>query len=128
MNANAELFIYCDKSQIKQAVINFLLNSIDAIIEKKELLSYSDYQGKISIEVYTHEDEVILKIEDNGIGMDDLELEKAYDMFYTTKGKGTGLGIPLSIQMLNINNCKVSIKSQKNEFTDITLMFSNNII
>ena len=128
VNANAELFIYCDKSQIKQAVINFLLNSIDAIIEKKELLSYSDYQGKISIEVYTHEDEVILKIEDNGIGMDDLELEKAYDMFYTTKGKGTGLGIPLSIQMLNINNCKVSIKSQKNEFTDITLMFSNNII
>ena len=56
--------------------------------------------------------------------MNNLELEKAYDMFYTTKGKGTGLGIPLSIQMLNINNCKVSIKSQKHEFTNIILSFS----
>ncbi len=123
-NANTKLFIYCDKSQIKQAIINFLLNSIDAIIEKKELFPHLDYQGKINMEGYTHEGEVILKIEDNGIGMDNMELEKAYDMFYTTKGKGTGLGIPLSIQMLNVNNCKVSIESQKHEFTNITLRFS----
>ena len=124
IKTNTELFIYCDKSQIKQAIINFILNSIDAIIEKKKLPPYLDYQGMISIEGYTHEDEVILKIEDNGIGMNNLELEKAYDMFYTTKEKGTGIGIPLSIQMLNMNNCKVSIKSQKNELTTITLRFS----
>ncbi|MHB1394997.1 MAG: transporter substrate-binding domain-containing protein [Clostridia bacterium] len=124
INTNTELFIYCDKSQIKQAIINFILNSIDAIIEKKKSPTYLDYQGKISIEGYTREDAIILIIEDNGIGMNNLELEKAYDMFYTTKEKGTGIGIPLSIQMLNMNNCKVSIKSQKNELTAITLSFS----
>jgi len=120
------LYIYCDKSQIKQAIINFLLNSIDAIIEKKQLFPHLDYRGKISIEGCTHEDEVILKIMDNGVGMDESELEKACDMFYTTKQKGTGLGIPLSIQMLNMNNCKVSIKSRKYESTDITLTFADN--
>lgn len=123
INTNDELYIYCDKSQIKQVIINFLLNSIDAIIEKRQLSQYLHYQGLITICCYIHENEVILKIEDNGIGMDESELEKAYDMFYTTKEKGTGLGIPLSIQMLNMNNCKVSIKSKKNESTVITLRF-----
>lgn len=127
INTAAEMFIYCDKSQIKQAIINFLLNSIDAIIEKKELIPYADYQGKISIGGYNRGDEAILRIEDNGIGMNSLELEKVYDMFYTTKEKGTGLGIPLSMQMLNMNNCKVSIVSQKNESTAITLRFSRQL-
>lgn len=124
INIEPNMIIYCDKSQIKQIIINFVLNSIDAIIERKELHTCLDYQGKINIEGYAYEDEIILKIEDNGIGMNSVELEKAYDMFYTTKEKGTGLGIPLSIQMINMNNCKVSIKSQKNEFTHITLRFS----
>lgn len=120
---DSELMIYCDKSQIKQSIINFLLNSIDAIIEKKELLSDMNYQGRIYVEGYIHEKEVVLKIRDNGVGMNSQELEKAYDMFYTTKGKGTGLGIPLSMQMLDMNNCKAVIESRKNEFTVITLRF-----
>jgi len=124
INNDKELFIYCDKSQIKQAIINFLLNSIDAIIEKKESPMSMNYKGKISIEGYSHEDEVILKIGDNGIGMNNSELEKVYDMFYTTKEKGTGIGIPLSLQILNMNNCTMSINSKKYEFTDITLKFS----
>lgn len=123
INTGVELDVYCDKSQIKQAIINFLLNSIDAIIEKKQLFPHLDYKGSINIEGCTEEGQVILRIQDNGIGMNEQELEKAYDMFYTTKEKGTGLGIPLSIQMLTMNNCKVSIKSEKNEYTDITLRF-----
>lgn len=122
-NIDDELSVYCDKSQIKQAIINFLLNSIDAVIEKRELNRDMGYQGRIDITGYIHGNEVILKIRDNGIGMDNAELEKAYDMFYTTKDKGTGLGIPLSVQMLNLNNCKMSIESQKREFTEITLRF-----
>lgn len=124
INISRELYIYCDKSQIKQAVINFLLNSIDAIIEKRKLFHSMDYKGIIAIEANSSENKVILSIVDNGVGMDESELAKAYDMFYTTKEKGTGLGIPLSLQMLDMNNCKVSIKSEKNEYTIITLEFS----
>lgn len=124
INIDASLLIYCDKSQIKQAVINFLLNSIDAIIEKKHFPGCNDYKGNISIEGFRCDNEVILKIHDNGIGMDSAEIEKSFDIFYTTKEKGTGLGIPLSVQMLDMNSCKVSIDSRKNEFTIITLSFS----
>jgi polar amino acid transport system substrate-binding protein len=124
INIDESLHIYCDKSQVKQAVINFLLNSIDAIIEKKDSFGYPDYKGNIRIEGFSCDNETIFKIHDNGIGMDSSELEKAFDIFYTTKEKGTGLGIPLSVQMLDMNNCKVSIDSRKSEFTIITLSFS----
>ncbi len=123
MDIAANLRIYCDKSQIKQALINFLLNSIDAVMEKKERCKDGSYKGRIDIEGYTGGGHEVLTIRDNGIGMDESELEKSYDMFYTTKAKGTGLGIPLSLQMLNMNNCEVSIKSRKNMFTVITLRF-----
>lgn len=124
INIKNNLFVYCDKVQVKQCIINFLLNSIDAILEKKDSINDPNYCGKIHIEGYNKDNEITLTINDNGIGMSKRELEKAHDVFYTTKEKGTGLGLPLSIQMLNSNNCQVSIKSQKNEYTEITLKFS----
>jgi len=117
------LYIYCDKSQVKQALINFILNSIDAVIEKKAIIRDTAYTGRISAYAYRKGNEEIIKIRDNGIGMDSQELEKAYDMFYTTKERGTGLGLPISLQMLDINDCKTYIDSRKGEYTEIILTF-----
>lgn len=122
--AKTEYSIYCDENQVKQSIINFLLNSIDAIREKKEILKDADYQGNIELKSYTHGNDIMLKIMDNGIGIENVELEKIHSMFYTTKEKGVGLGMPLSVQMLNMNNCKVSIESQHYQYTSIFLKFS----
>lgn len=123
VNVPDKMHIYCDKSQVKQALINFLLNSIDAVTEKKEMCPDTGYKARIGVEGFCCEAEMVLLIRDNGIGMDEVEVQKSYDMFYTTKEKGTGLGIPLSIQMLGMNNCRVSINSKKNEGTDIIMRF-----
>lgn len=122
-NAKGEYSIYCDENQIKQGIINFFLNSIDAVKEKKKILEEDNYQGKIEISSYVQDNATILKIMDNGVGMDNVELENIYNMFYTTKEKGIGIGLPLSVQMLNLNNCKVSIESKLNQFTTIFLQF-----
>ena len=121
-------YIYGDKSQIKQGIINFFLNAIDAIVEKSETIHDAGYQGEIIIDGFKEGDEVRLSIHDNGIGMDEEELERAYEIFYTTKEKGTGLGLPLSIQMLEMNHCRVSIKSCKFEYTEILLIFRGESI
>lgn len=120
---DSNLPVYCDKDQIKQCIINFILNSIDAIIEKRIITDNTDYQGELIIKGYTKDNKLILKIMDNGIGMDGVELDKSHEVFYTTKGKGTGLGFPLSIEMLNKNDCKVSVESKKYEFTNIIIQF-----
>lgn len=122
------MYVYGDKSQIKQGIINFILNAIDAIKERAETIHDSSYQGRIIIDGFPEGNCVKLFIRDNGIGMDKEELERAYEIFYTTKEKGTGLGLPLSIQMLEMNNCRVYIESRKHEYTEITLVFGSEFI
>ena len=119
IDIDQELWIYADKSQIKQVIINLLVNSKDAIVEK----GIYDYKGLINIVGYTKEKEVIVNFIDNGIGMDMEEVHRAFDIFYSTKEKGTGLGLSLSSQILKYNNSKISIESKKNLFTKISIRF-----
>jgi polar amino acid transport system substrate-binding protein len=119
IDIDQELWIYADKSQIKQVIINLLVNSKDAIVEK----GIYDYKGLINIVGYTKEKEVIVNFIDNGIGMDVEEVHRAFDIFYSTKEKGTGLGLSLSSQILKYNNGKISIESKKNLFTKISIRF-----
>ena len=81
------MHIYCDKSQVKQALINFLLNSIDAVTEKKCAqipVTRPGLEWRVLPEA-----EMVLLIRDNGIGMD--EVVQNLDMFYTTKEKEPAL-------------------------------------
>ena len=119
IDIDQELWIYADKSQIKQVIINLLVNSKDAIVER----GIYDYKGLINIVGYTKEKEVIVNFIDNGIGMDMEEVHRAFDIFYSTKEKGTGLGLSLSSQILKYNNGKISIESKKNLFTKISIRF-----
>lgn len=116
------LFIKGDTAQIKQVLINIFLNSIDAISEKKEKLK-EKIEYFIKVKSYSFENHVIIEITDNGIGMTEKELESIYEVFYTTKAKGTGLGLPLTKQLVEKNNGNLSVESQKNKYTKFTIIF-----
>lgn len=119
VNINEELIVLGDKNQIRQVIINLLLNSYEAIIQRQS----NDYHGEIDINGYKNDDEIIVVFLDNGIGMDEKELQKAFEIFYTTKDKGSGLGLPISRQIIERNNATISIHSRKNEYTKIVLRF-----
>ncbi|MGI1669086.1 MAG: HAMP domain-containing protein [Neptuniibacter sp.] len=79
---------YCMAGQIKQVILNMLLNAAHAI------------KGKGTIEVATSQvgDRIELSIRDNGCGIDTADQGKLFDPFFTTKevGEGTGLGLSIS--------------------------------
>ena len=100
-------------------MINLLLNSKEAIIQRQS----ANYHGEIDINGYKIDDEIIVVFLDNGIGMDENEIGKAFEIFYTTKDKGSGLGLPITRQIIERNNATISIDSRKNEYTKITLRF-----
>ncbi|MEG3619240.1 ATP-binding protein [Magnetovibrio sp. PR-2] len=81
--------IYCDRTKILQAVQNLLHNAIQAVGEGGEvdLRAYSDYSDG--------QHAVIIKVTDNGHGIDAEILETLFDPFTTTRAKGTGLGLAI---------------------------------
>jgi signal transduction histidine kinase len=80
-------------SELNQAFLNLLLNAIQAIEDPSRPFN----PGKIKIKSAPYCDGVMVSIEDNGIGINPLELHRIFDPFYTTKPVGKGLGQGLSI-------------------------------
>ncbi|MGL5258175.1 MAG: transporter substrate-binding domain-containing protein [Proteocatella sp.] len=85
INVDKELNINTNSTSLRHILMNLIQNAIDAIEEK----------GQIIISTDVKEDEIILKVEDNGSGIGETEISKIFEPFYTTKeiGKGTGLGL-----------------------------------
>jgi signal transduction histidine kinase len=102
--------ITCYSGQLNQVFMNLISNGIDAIDEKIELWKKSNDhrltsfipQIKIQTSLSTNQLNVIIKISDNGIGIEDTVKQKIFDQFFTTKspGKGTGLGLAISHQIV----------------------------
>src|ERR1051325_3470656 len=80
-----------DRGQLQQVVLNLMMNGIDAIAAadktSRELLVSSWKQG---------EEEIGVRVEDNGVGLDPENAEKIFDPFFTTKPHGIGMGLSIS--------------------------------
>lgn len=82
--------IILDPKQIHQALLNLIKNSFEAMPKG----------GKVEISITTEEEAVTITIRDEGTGMDEATQKKIFDPFYTTKEKGTGLGLALVRQII----------------------------
>ncbi|OIJ08184.1 hypothetical protein BKP35_18120 [Anaerobacillus arseniciselenatis] len=111
------LWIEVDRDQLKQVIINFIINSIDAMVIKNQS------HLTISITAYQHEGNVVIEVSDDGVGMEEEEIRRAFEPFYTTKPKGTGLGLAISEQYVQENEGTLQIKSNKGVGTTMIVRF-----
>ena len=96
-NKSNKNLINGDEEQLYRVFINLIKNadeSINEIIHKNP-----DYKGKIDIEIVTNNDYILVTIIDNGKGITDTK--KAMTPYFTTKSKGTGLGLPIVNKIIN---------------------------
>ncbi|MGJ7909688.1 PAS domain S-box protein [Neobacillus sp. LXY-1] len=101
----------CDENQLKQLFINFLKNSIEAMPNG----------GKITIEVGLLEsNQIQLRVIDQGCGIPEEQLHRIGQPFFTTKEKGTGLGLMISLQIIDNHNGTFQIFSNQNGTTIVT--------
>ena len=108
-----EIFINGDYNRLKQVFINLFKNSVEAL----ENISGAHIDMK-----YTVNDKyIVINISDNGIGMDKQTLDKIYDAFYTTKKRGTGLGVSLSKEIIEGHKGKIEYKSKENAGTNVKI-------
>jgi PAS domain S-box-containing protein len=93
--------IFGDKDKLTQAVLNVIKNAFEAMPTGGDLTITLSYQRKLGM--------VCLDIADTGSGLEDPE--RAFELFYTTKPSGTGLGLPIVRQLVENHGGEMKIDS-----------------
>lgn len=107
-----EIFINGDYDRLKQVFINLVKNSVESIDSSKI--------GVIKLKMVVNK-KVVITLTDNGKGMDKNTLQKVGTAFYTTKDRGTGLGVKLSMEIIELHNGKIKYSSKLNEGTTVRI-------
>jgi len=108
-----DLAIKGNVNQIKQVFINIMKNAMEAIQE----------DGAIKIELCTEDEFIYISLKDNGVGIPEEVLQRIFEPFYTTKSKGTGLGMMITNKIVTAHNGIIKIRSKVGEGTEIILRF-----
>ena len=101
-----------DREVLRQAVRNLVRNSIQALPSR---------DGRIVLRCRREGDRLSVSVADTGPGMPPEILEKAFDLFYTTKDDGTGVGLALVRQAVELHGGAVDVRSEPGEGTVVTL-------
>ena len=99
----SDAYIEIDPMQLHQVVWNLLLNGAESI----------DEEGAITISVQTlRNDRVRVEIADDGCGMDEQTLKTIFNPFFTTKSRGSGLGLSIVYRILETYDCRMDVQSK----------------
>nr|WP_251027904.1 ATP-binding protein [Bacillus sp. ISL-41] len=113
-----EIIVDCDRNQMKQVLINLLQNAIEATEDNGHFISVSlDEAGAES---------VMITIRDKGCGIPEPRLKRLFEPFYSTKEKGTGLGLLTCKRIIDLHQGSIDIESQPGEGTTIRIVLPRN--
>lgn len=114
-------FVFVDKDLILRVLNNLIKNAIQAIPR--------DQKGEINIRLTSNQKLVTIQIEDNGVGISEEAQSKLFVPYFTTKSNGTGLGLAMVKQIIQMHQGKISCESSDKGTTfTIELPKSINII
>jgi two-component system, NtrC family, sensor kinase len=101
--------IWFDKGQVEQALINLILNAVEA----------TPPGGRITIraECCDHKDRTCIEIWDNGEGIAEEDLSRIFDPFFTTKASGTGLGLAITHGIIEQHGGSIEVESEPGKGT-----------
>lgn len=103
-----------NREELREAVSNVILNAVDALPEG----------GNIWISTMQTDDRVILKIADDGIGMDDNTKDKMFFPFYSTKGtRGSGMGLSIVYGIMFRHQAEITVESSPGKGAEFNFTF-----
>ncbi|MBP7552925.1 MAG: HAMP domain-containing histidine kinase, partial [Spirochaetes bacterium] len=111
-NEKCDSLVMIDSEKISRVFHNLVSNSADAILK----------EGLIIIKTVVEDNWVKWTVQDNGIGMNIVELSKIFEPFYTNKKKGTGLGMPIVKGIVESHNGLIKVFSRKDAGTRFEIL------
>jgi two-component system nitrogen regulation sensor histidine kinase NtrY len=110
-----ELSIFADKDMILQVIINLILNAKDALERKQS--------KKIRMTGFRLRERTFIQVADNGHGIDRESIDKVFIPFFTTKKKGSGIGLSLARQIMRLHRGSIYFTTEEAKGTTFTLEF-----
>jgi len=96
-------FIYGDPDQLKQVFLNILLNAFQAI----------DKNGRVKVKTHQQHQRILVEIEDNGKGMSKDIQDHIFDLYFSTKEDGGGIGLAVSKNILQAHEAQIHFESEE---------------
>ncbi len=100
-----------DRDLIKQAILNIVLNGCQAM----------PHGGRLSITEQVHDEEVELSVVDQGPGIAPEHRERIFDLYFTTREKGSGIGLPLAFRAFQLHNGTIDFETEVGQGTTFRL-------
>ena len=110
--SNKNIIYYCDYEQISRVFLNLIKNSIESIIEKSK--NTSNLSKIINIEIIERRDYININISDTGTGFGKIDTKNLIKPYYTTKQKGSGLGLSIVNKIINDHNGSIKFLNHEN--------------
>ncbi len=102
------VMVYADKGRIGQVLINFLTNAV----------KYSPNSKKVTVKNFVKDDQVLVSVEDSGIGISKIDQQKIFERFYRVEGKnektfpGFGIGLFIASEIVKRHDGKIGVTSE----------------
>jgi signal transduction histidine kinase len=117
-------------NEFTRVIINLVNNACYAVNVKKLANKIEGYVPEITISTKREEDNIEIRIKDNGTGISEESQKKIFSPFFTTKpvGEGTGLGLALSLTTINeLHKGELSVESEKDLYTEFIVRIPSKL-
>lgn len=104
--------LYCDFEKLTIALLNILINAVEAIEHD---------HGKISIKVKAEKEVAIIEITDNGSGIEESKIPRLFEPYYTSKRNGIGLGLASTLNIVQAHSGTIEVTSEPGKFTNFII-------
>jgi two-component system, NtrC family, nitrogen regulation sensor histidine kinase NtrY len=113
IDCHPSLNVNADGKLLEQVLINLVKNSVEALEGMQD--------GRVSMAGYSNNNQVVIEVSDNGRGIPQDLLENIFVPFFTTKEKGSGIGLSLSQQIIRLHGGTMNVESEPNVRTCFTI-------
>ena len=104
--------IQLDQSQFKQALLNLIINGVQAMEDG----------GTLTVRAIPLNDQIQIDVEDTGQGIEPEQLDKIFDLFISTKEEGTGVGLTIVKQIIEGHGGQVNVESNPGQGTKFSIL------
>ncbi len=113
------LVIMADCEKLKLALLNIVVNAIEAMEEGK---------GELSISLADTGDNIVLQVTDNGCGISEESIARLFEPYFTQKRNGVGLGLAFTLNILQSHKANIEVTSTEGVGTTFTVSFPNVLV